>query len=512
MDSDRPGRVLAGLGSFLAAGPASPADPRQQVVELFHRVAVSVPAYRAFLREHGVEPGEVRTFADFERLPLMTKENYHRRYPLPDLCRQGRLDGCDMVAVSSGSTGQPTFWPRSVTDELTVAARFEQVFAGSFAAAERTTLAVVCFPLGTWVGGLYTLACARHLAAKGYPITVVAPGNNKAEILRVIPELAAHCDQTVLLGYPPFIKDVIDTGTAAGLDWTRYAVKLVLAGEVFSEEWRDLVGRRAGMSSPCYDSASLYGTADAGVLGTETPLSICIRRFLAARPQAAQELFGEARLPTLVQYDPGSRFFETHDGTLLFSADSGVPLVRYHIADEGGLIGYQDMLAFCGQHGFDPMAELGGPGGGPGGGRRRARRTRGPAAAVRLRVRALALHGVLLRRQRVSGERCRRPGAAGRQRLGHRQVRARGGRRRRRQPASVRHGRARARRGSRRSPRARARGVDPRAAAAAEQRVRPLRAGRVPAAQGHVAAGWRPRVLPGRRQAPLHAGNERPGP
>ena len=359
MDSDRPGRVLAGLGSFLAAGPASPTDPRQQAVELFHRVAVSVPAYRAFLREHGVDPGEVRTFSDFERLPLMTKENYHRRYPLPDRCRHGRLDDCDMIAVSSGSTGQPTFWPRSVTDELAVAARFEQVFAGSFAAAERTTLAVVCFPLGTWVGGLYTLACARHLAAKGYPITVVAPGNNKAEILRVIPELAVHCDQTVLLGYPPFIKDVIDTGTAAGLDWTRYAIRLVLAGEVFSEEWRDLVGRRAGMSSPCYDSASLYGTADAGVLGTETPLSICIRRFLATRPQAAQDLFGEARLPTLVQYDPGSRFFETHDGTLLFSADSGVPLVRYHIADEGGLIGYQDMLAFCGRHGFDPMAELG---------------------------------------------------------------------------------------------------------------------------------------------------------
>jgi phenylacetate-CoA ligase len=368
VDSDRPGRVLAGLGSFVAAGPVSPADPRQQMVELFHRAAVSVPAYRAFLREHGVEPGEVRTFADFERLPLMTKENYHRRYLLPDRCRQGRLDDCDMIAVSSGSTGQPTFWPRSATDELAVAARFEQVFAGSFAAAERTTLAVVCFPLGTWVGGLYTLACARHLAAKGYPITVVAPGNNKAEILRVIPELAAHCDQTVLLGYPPFIKDVIDTGTAAGLDWTRYAIKLVLAGEVFSEEWRDLVGRRAGMSSPCYDSASLYGTADAGVLGTETPLTVCIRRFLAARPQAAQELFGEARLPTLVQYDPGSRFFETQDGTLLFSADSGVPLVRYHIADEGGLIGYQDMLAFCGQHGFDPIAELGGPSDGPGDG------------------------------------------------------------------------------------------------------------------------------------------------
>lgn len=364
MDGDRPGRVLTELRSFLAGGPAPPEeDPREQVIRLFHRVAGTVPAYRAFLREHGIEPEQVRTFADFERLPLLTKENYHRRYPLPQLCRGGRLDGCDMVAVSSGSTGEPTVWPRSVTDELAVAARFEQVFTDSFAADQRTTLAVVCFPLGTWVGGLYTLACARHLAAKGYPVTVVAPGNNKAEILRVIPELAPHCEQTVLLGYPPFLKDVIDTGLAGGLDWPRYSVRLVLAGEVFSEEWRDLVGRRAGMASPCYDSATLYGTADAGVLGTETPLSVCIRRFLAGRPDAAGEVFGEARLPTLVQYDPGSRFFEARDGTLLFSADNGVPLIRYHIADEGGLIGYEDMLAFCARHGFDPVAGLGSPGG-----------------------------------------------------------------------------------------------------------------------------------------------------
>jgi phenylacetate-CoA ligase len=37
-----------------------------------------------------------------------------------------------------------------------------------------------------------------------------------------------------------------------------------------------------------------------------------------------------------------------------------VPLVRYHIADEGGLVGFQDMLAFLHDHGFDPIAELGG--------------------------------------------------------------------------------------------------------------------------------------------------------
>ena len=39
-----------------------------------------------------------------------------------------------------------------------------------------------------------------------------------------------------------------------------------------------------------HDSASLYGTADGGVLGNETPLSIAIRRWLANHPEAARSL------------------------------------------------------------------------------------------------------------------------------------------------------------------------------------------------------------------------------
>jgi phenylacetate-CoA ligase len=327
-------------------------NAEQQVIELFHRVAGSVPAYQSFLREHHIDPSSVRAFADFQRLPLVTKENYHRRYPLPQLCRDGRLEACDMIAVSSGSTGDPMFWPRFYTDEHAVAARFEQVFVDGFGADRRSTLAVVCFPLGTWVGGLYTVSCVRQLAARGLPVTVVAPGNNKAEILRVVPQLAGMFDQVVLLGYPPFVKDVIDTGLAAGIDWAGYSPKLVLAGEVFSEEWRELVGRRAGMTDADRDSVALYGTADAGVLGNETPLSVRVRRFLAGRPDLAKELFGEFRLPTLVQYDPAARFFERTDGTLIVSADNGIPLIRYHIADEGGLLGHAELLAFCESHGL----------------------------------------------------------------------------------------------------------------------------------------------------------------
>ena len=339
-------------------------DPASVALDLFREVAQAVPAYGHFLSDQRVDPARVRTPQDFRGLPLVTKQNYLTCHPLAQLCRGGRLESCDFIAVSSGSTGKPTFWPRFLADELPIATRFEQVFHDSFQAASRRTLAVVCFALGTWVGGMFTASCCRALAAKGYPLMLVTPGSNRDEIWRVVRELAPQFEQTVLLGYPPFLKDVIDGGIAQGIDWRPLKVKLVMAGEVFSEEWRALVGERLGARDVCYDSASLYGTADAGVLGNETPLSIAIRRFLGANPEAARQLFGESRLPTLVQYDPFVRYFEAlsdaegRGHTLLFTGDNGVPLVRYHIADNGGLVPYEAMLRFLADWKFDPLAAL----------------------------------------------------------------------------------------------------------------------------------------------------------
>lgn len=333
-------------------------DAFATTLALFHDMAANVPAYKSFLAQHHINANLIHNFEDFQKLPLLRKENYLQCYPLADLCHDGNLQSCDIIAASSGSTGKPTFWPRFFSDELEIAIRFEQIFHDSFACDTRPTLAVICFTLGTWVGGIYTTNCCRYLSSKGYPITVITPGNNKEEILRVVQELGDNFAQVVLLGYPPFLKDVIDTGIARGVEWARYSIKLVMAGEVFSEEWRYLVAQRIGSQNLCYDFAALYGTADAGVLGNETPLSICIRRFLAENPDAARTLFGESRLPTLVQYDPIARFFEVEDRTLLFSGNNGIPLMRYHILDTGGIISYEAMLEFLAEFGFDPISQL----------------------------------------------------------------------------------------------------------------------------------------------------------
>ncbi|WP_345786422.1 phenylacetate--CoA ligase family protein [Chthonomonas sp.] len=357
----RPENVLTAYREFLTTPldellAPKPQTPEEHVLRLFHDTVAHVPAYRRFLNDQGIV--RVQTFEDFQRLPVLTKQNYILQNPLDDLCRNGTFIECDMIATSSGSTGKPCIWPRFLTDELQIAVRFEQIFRDSFSAHQKPTLAVVCFALGTWVGGMYTTACCRHLAAKGYPITVATPGNNLEEIFRVVRELAPYFSQTVLLGYPPFIKNVVDQGLALGIEWSHYAIRWVTAGEVFSEEWRSLIGERVGSTSPLTDSASLYGTADAGVLANETPLSIAIRRWFADNPKAAEQIFGESRLPTLAQYDPYTRFFECSEGKLLFSGNNGIPLIRYNILDTGGVVPFEKLMAFLQDWRFDPLREL----------------------------------------------------------------------------------------------------------------------------------------------------------
>lgn len=353
---ERTSALLAAWTAFLDAPSHDDGDDgsaEDRVLALFHRAAEHVPAYREFLTAHGVLAASVRTLDDFREVPCTTKQNYHEQHSLPRLCWDDRKPFGAMLAFSSGSTGEPTVWPRALEDELRMTARFEQVLVGAFEADRRSTLVVVCFALGTWVGGMYTAACCRHLAAKGHLVTVVTPGNNKTEIFRVLDALEGHFEQLVLCGYPPFLKDVITAGTTEGRDWSRTPTHLVMAGEVFSEEWRSLLGQHLHAVPIERRTASLYGTADGGVLANETPLSIQIRRALAVRPELARQLFGETRLPTLCQYDPRHRFFELDDdGHLVITGDHGAPLLRYKIFDRGGIISYSDMMRFLADHGI----------------------------------------------------------------------------------------------------------------------------------------------------------------
>ena len=96
-----------------------------------------------------------------------------------------------------------------------------------------------------------------------------------------------------------------------------------------------------------------YGSADAAILGHETPLSILIRRLSSKDKELNQALFNDLRLPSLHQYYPFLKFFEkTEKGDLIFTTRGGLPLLRYNIGDQGGIISFNKMMKILNQYGY----------------------------------------------------------------------------------------------------------------------------------------------------------------
>ena len=176
------------------------------------------------------------------------------------------------------------------------------------------------------------------VSKKGYPITVLTTGFSKKDIFRSVKSRASDFEQLILMGYPPFIKDIIDEGEAEGINWKKLNVKFVFAAEGFSPVWRQFLYDQIGAKGYLTSSVNIYGTADAGILAHETPFTLAVRKVSTSDEKLHQALFADRRIPTLAQYDPRLRYFEVSENRdLLFTANAGLPLVRYSIGDYGGL-------------------------------------------------------------------------------------------------------------------------------------------------------------------------------
>jgi phenylacetate-CoA ligase len=321
-----------------------------RALETFHRAARYVPAYADFLAEHGIEAESIRTPDDFASVPAVTKANYLCRYPLHMMLWHGDIAEAGTWSSSSGSTGNPTYWPRDLVSSEEAVELYARIFRHSFQSHRRSTLVVVGFAMGNWIGGTYTYNAMLGLRRRGHKLSVITPGIDADTILRDIAELGSNYDQVVIAGYPPFVKDVLDQ---ASMSVRRQNLRILLAGENVTEEWRDYVLERIGKPRQAADTCLIYGTADAGIMGYETRTTIAARRLARDDRRLARSLFGlGAALPTFVEYDADYRFTEVDaEGRFLFTIDTTVPLVRYRINDQGTVMSSIELATILREHG-----------------------------------------------------------------------------------------------------------------------------------------------------------------
>ncbi|MBX4199611.1 hypothetical protein KW789_01835 [Candidatus Saccharibacteria bacterium] len=310
-------------------------DAQKKALRTFHAAAERVPAYNDFLKHHDINHKKIRSFDDFKRLPLVDKDNYLRKYPLEQLMWDGKKFDGDIISVSSGSSGEPYFWLRDQAQHDEAADIYYDIYKNTFNSDKVPTLLVVCFSMGIWIAGSYTTLGAMAAIRKGLKMNVITPALDISDSVAVIKRLQNDYQQIILAGYPPFLKDLVDRGAEAGIDWMKLNVGFTAAGEAIGEELREYFLKKGTKYNNPTKVVSIYGTVDAGIVANETPLSITLRR-LIYHNNLQEDYFGRQVLPTLAQYDPLKKYIECVDDNIVFTSSTALPLIRYNIKDVGG--------------------------------------------------------------------------------------------------------------------------------------------------------------------------------
>lgn len=310
---------------------------QENVLELFHAASTRIPAYQNFLKEHDFDPTSIQTLDDLNKIPVTNKENYIDKYPLEQLVWDGNLSSGVVLNSSSGTMGKSYFWPCDVEETLQSAEIYEYIFRNFFDLDNQKTLLVICFGMGTWIAGSYTFVASHIVSCKGNDLTIVTPGLDKNSTLRILQEVAPKFQQVILAGIPSIIKDLVDAWVRTKVD-IPLVVRYFLAGEGFSEVWREYIQTKTKAAGVF----SILGSADAGLMAFETNLTQALRR-QAQDPNTCHQLFQRSRVPAVFQFIPTHRYFEMNQGELLITARRALPLIRYNLHDEGGVIYPEDL-------------------------------------------------------------------------------------------------------------------------------------------------------------------------
>jgi phenylacetate-CoA ligase len=312
-----------------------------KALKLLKRASVEIPAYKDFLQKNKININLIKSIKDFNNIPYTTKENYIFQYDIKDRSWNSKINQMHTIASSSGSTGEPVFWPREVEQEIEGAKIHEHLLNEVFDVKNNKTLIINSFGLGNWIAGMYTEFCLYLLRLKSLPFTLASPGYNQDETFKIVNNFSKYYDQTIIACHPPILKMMIENGENEGINWKKLNIKFLGAGEGFSENWRDYLLSMVNQKNPYNSFINIYGSADAGLMGFETPLSIYLRRLTSRDNELNKELFNSDRNPYLYQFDPEFKYLNiNYDQEILITCDATAPLLKYNIHDKGGILDY----------------------------------------------------------------------------------------------------------------------------------------------------------------------------
>ncbi|WP_027399744.1 phenylacetate--CoA ligase family protein [Anaerovorax odorimutans] len=274
------------------------------------RVYEKVPHYKEKFQEVGIEPGDINTLEDIQKLPFTVKTDFRDNYPFGLFASEKK----DIVRfhASSGTTGKPTVVGYTRKDMETWSELIARIVTMAGVTEEDT--AQISFGYG-----LFTGAFGLHhgLERVGASVIPMSSGNTKKQIM-----IMKDFGTTALISTPSYALHMaeiakemgIDPKNDLGLKWGLFG------GEGSTEAMRNELNERWGIfSTENYGMSELMGPGVAGECKALKGMHINEDHFI----------------PEIIDPNTGKVLGEGEVGELVITTVSkeALPIIRYRTKD-----------------------------------------------------------------------------------------------------------------------------------------------------------------------------------
>ena len=281
----------------------------ERVSTMVKRVYDSVPFYRNKLDEMGIEPGDITTIDDLQKLPFTTKQDLRDNYPFGLFT----VPQSDIVRIhaSSGTTGKSTvvgythndieMWSEVVARSLTMAG------------VGKTDIIQVAYGYGLFTGGLGLHYGAEKVGASVIPIS---GGNTKKQL-----QLMEDFGSTVIACTPSYAAYLGEALVEEKIDRRNIKLKAgVFGAEPWTEEMRTQIEHLLGIKA--YD---IYGLSE--IIGPGVSME--------CHCQNGMHIFEDHFIPEIINPETGEVLPYGELGELVFTpaTKEAMPLIRYRTRD-----------------------------------------------------------------------------------------------------------------------------------------------------------------------------------
>ena len=195
----------------------------QRIGEVMRYAWDRAPFYRRKWSEAGIHPDAIRTLRDFERVPVVTKQELRevqeRHEPFGDyLC----VDDSEVAHVhgTSGTTGRPTAFGISAADWRAIANAHARVMWGMGLRPSDAIFIGSFFSL--YMGSWGALIGAERLGARVFPFGAGAPGQTARAVNWLV---QMRC--TAFYGTPSYALHLAEVARGMGVDPLEFGLRIL---------------------------------------------------------------------------------------------------------------------------------------------------------------------------------------------------------------------------------------------------------------------------------------------